>query len=192
LVEPAVSSKTATGELYAYAYAAGVAHSKPHKYRQKRRTLMATKQKQKQKQNTSKKRKIDESKRRVQVYLLKDMDVVEFKVWLARDGEQEDEHTFGGGALKREDLHRVAQALMKYDRYLEICDADQKGYRRAMQERNEDQNHDVDVNNDNGNNGDNNNNDEQNDDQNDNDDNDNENQEEPSDFLNRIRREHCV
>jgi hypothetical protein len=176
---------------------AGVGHGKPHKYREKRRALMATKQKQKQKQNPSKKREVDESSRRVQVYLLKDMDVVEFKVWLERDGEHEDEHTFGGGALKREDLHRVAQALMKYDRYLEICDADQKGYRRAMQERNEDQNHDVDVNNDNNddnnnNNDDNNNNDEQNDDQNDDDDNDDQEQDEQSDFLNRIRREHCV
>ncbi len=96
---------------------------------------MATKQKQnRNKSNESEKAEI---RRHVNVYLLKDMDVVEFKVWLERDGNEED--TFGGGALKREDLRRVAQELTEYDQYLEICDADQKGYRWARQERNKDQ-----------------------------------------------------
>ena len=81
----------------------------------------------------------------VKAYLLQDVNVVEFKVCVVRHGKEEE--TFGGGAVKKEDLTRVAAELSEFARQLELSEAEEKGYRRAIDEReNEDQNQDDDEN----------------------------------------------
>ena len=77
----------------------------------------------------------------VKAYLLKDVNVVEFKVCVVRHGKEEE--AFGGGAVKKEDLTRVAADLAEFARQFELSEAEEKGYRRAIDER-EDQNQDDD------------------------------------------------
>ena len=69
------------------------------------------------------------------------MNVVEFKVYVVRHGKEEE--TFGGGAVKKEDLTRVATELSEFAHQLEISEAEEKGYRRAIDEQ-EDQNQNQD------------------------------------------------
>jgi hypothetical protein len=77
----------------------------------------------------------------LKAHLIKDVNVVEFKVYVVRHGKEEE--TFGGGAVKKEDLTRVAMELSEFAHQLELSEAEEKGYRHAIDEReNEDQNQD--------------------------------------------------
>jgi hypothetical protein len=118
----------------------------------------------KQKQNRTQAKNSDSDARRVvKAHLLTDMDVVEFKVSLMRNGKEE--KAFGGGAVKKQDLHEIIAALAQFARELELTEAEAKGYQRAMQKGNEDQiDYYANVDNDSN---DNNDNDEQQDNQND-------------------------
>jgi hypothetical protein len=80
----------------------------------------------------------------VKAYLLQDVNVVEFKVCVVRNGKEEE--AFGGGAIKKEELTRVATELSEFAHQLELSEAEEKGYRRAKDEENEDQNQDDDEN----------------------------------------------
>jgi hypothetical protein len=77
----------------------------------------------------------------VKAYLLKDVNVVEFKVCVVRHGKEEE--AFGGGAVKKEDLTRVAADLAQFAHQFELSEAEEKGYRRAIDEQ-EDQNQNQD------------------------------------------------
>jgi hypothetical protein len=80
----------------------------------------------------------------LKAHLIKDVNVVEFKVYVVRHGKEEE--TFGGGAVKKEDLTRVAMELSEFAHQLELSEAEEQGYRRAKDEENEDQNQDDDEN----------------------------------------------
>ena len=65
-----------------------------------------------------------------------------------KPGDILDTRTFDcfGGAIKKEELTRVAMELSEFAHQLELSEAEEKGYRRAKDEENEDQNQDDDDN----------------------------------------------
>jgi hypothetical protein len=85
----------------------------------------------------------DVTRKRPKVYLQED--VIKFKMYLMR-GDKEEE-TFGGGAVKKEDLGIVVQSLFEFYRELELSGAREEGYREAVEDL-EDENEEYNDNQD--------------------------------------------
>jgi hypothetical protein len=103
---------------------AGVARARVSTGR-RRRDIMSTKQK----QNLNRaKPKAEANKKIVDVDVFRK--VVEFKVRSVVNGKEE--RAFGGGAFKQEDIRHIIAELSEFARQLELSDAEERGYGRAL------------------------------------------------------------